>query len=74
MNEGQKWYRDYRTFEPKQTDAECRELQNKFKFIKIRSQEAEIALRVGKILIMCIMEKSRFKVNFERSIHEQILN
>ena len=24
-----------------------------FKFIKIRSQEAEIALRVGKILIMC---------------------
>ena len=59
---------------PKQTDAGCQEHQNESKFIKIRSREAVIALRVGKILIMYIMEKSRFKVNFEGSIHEQILN
>src|ERR1044072_9351914 len=32
--------------------------KTKSKFIKIGSQEAEIALRVGKILIVCIMERS----------------
>ena len=31
--------------------------QNKSKFIKIGLQEAEAALRAGKILIMCIVEK-----------------
>ena len=74
MNEDEKWYRDCRNFKPKQPDAGFWELQNKFKFIKFGSQEAEIALRVGKIIIMCIMEKSRFKVNFGGSIHERILN
>jgi hypothetical protein len=39
-------------------DSELKELQNELKFIKIGSQEAEIALRAGKILIMCIMEKN----------------
>ena len=58
MDEGCKWYRDHRNFKPKQTDVSYWELQNKSKFIKIGSQEAEIALRVGKILIMCIMESS----------------
>ena len=58
MNEGGKWYRDYRNFKPKQADVGYWELQNKSRFIKIGSQEAEIALRVGKILIMCIMERS----------------
>ena len=74
MDKGCKWYRVHRNFKPKQTDVSYWELQNKSKFIKIGSQEAEIALRVSKILIMYIMEKSRFKVNFEGSIHEQILN
>ena len=74
MNEDKKWYRDCRNFKLKQPDGEYWELQNKSKFINIGSQEAEIALRVGKILIMCIMEKSRFKVNFGGSIHERILN
>ena len=58
MNEDEKWYIDHRNFKPKLPDAGYWELQNKSKFIKIGSQEAEIALRVGKILIMCIMEKS----------------
>ena len=58
MNEDEKWYRDHRNFKPKLPDAEYWELQNKSKFIKIGSQEAEIALRVGKILIICIMERS----------------
>ena len=49
LNEGVKWYRDHRNFKPKQPDAGCQDLQNKSKFIKIKSQEAEIALRVGKI-------------------------
>ena len=74
MNEDKKWHRDCRNFKLKQPDGEYWELQNKSKFINIGSQEAEIALRVGKILIMCIMEKSRFKVNFGGSIHERILN
>ena len=58
LNEGEKWYRDCRNFKPKQPDVEYWELQNKSKFIKFGSQEAEIALRVGKILIICIMERS----------------
>ena len=58
MNEDEKWSRDHRNFKPKQPDAGYWELQNKSKFIKIGSQEAEIALRVGKILIICIMERS----------------
>ena len=53
-----KWYRDHRNFKSKWLDAGYWELQNKSKFIKIGLQEAEIALRVGKILIMCIMERS----------------
>ena len=52
-----KWYRDHRNFKSKRLDAGYWELQNKSKFIKIESQEAEIALRVGKILIIWIMEK-----------------
>ena len=56
MDEGCKWYRDHRNFKPKQTDVNYWELQNKSKFIKIGSQEAEIGLRVGKILIICIMD------------------
>ena len=67
-----KWYRDHRNFKLKQPDAGYWELQNKSKFIKIGSQEAEITLRVGKILIMCIMERSileevfmsKFWINF----------
>jgi len=58
LNEDEKWYRDHRNFKPKHPDAGYWELQNKSKFIKIGSQEAEIALRVGKILIICIMERS----------------
>ena len=57
LDEGCKWYRGHRNFKPKQTDVSYWELQNKSKFIKIGSQEAEIALRVGKILIICIMER-----------------
>ena len=53
-----KWYRDHKNFKSKQLVAGYWELQNKSKFIKIGSQEAEIALRVCKILIMCIMESS----------------
>jgi len=51
LNKDEKWYKDHRNFKPKWPDAEYWELQNKFKFIKIGSQEAEIALRVSKILI-----------------------
>ena len=69
LNEDEKWYKSCRNFKPKRSDAECWELQNKPKFIKIGSQEAEIALRVGKILIVCIMEKY-----FGGSIHRRILN
>ena len=50
MNEDKKWPRDCRNFKLKQPDGEYWELQNKSKFINIGSQEAEIALRVGKIL------------------------
>ena len=71
MNEDEKWYRDHRNFKPKQPDAGYWELQNKPKFIKIGSQEAEIALRVGKILIICMHHG---EVNFRGSIHERILN
>ena len=49
MNEEVEWYRDHRNFKPKQPDVGYWEHQNKFKFIKIGSQEAKIALRVGKI-------------------------
>ena len=69
MNEDKKWYRDCRNFKLKQPDGEYWELQNKSKFINIGSQEAEIALRVGKILIMCIMEKSSADL---RSILEEV--
>ena len=58
LDKGGKWYRDHRNFKPKQADAGYWELQNKSRFIKIGSQEAEIALRVGKILIICIIERS----------------
>ena len=50
MNEDVEWYRDHRNFKPNQPDAGYWEHQNKSKFIKIGSQEAEIALKVGKIL------------------------
>ena len=69
MNEDKKWYRDCRNFKSKRSDAGYWELQNKSKFINIGSQEAEIALRVGKILIMCIMEKSWADL---RSILEEV--
>ena len=69
MNEDKKWHRDCRNFKLKQPDGEYWELQNKSKFINIGSQEAEIALRVGKILIMCIMEKSWADL---RSILEEV--
>ena len=49
MNEDVEWYRDHRNLKQKQSDAGYWEHQNKSKFIKIESQEAEIALRVGKI-------------------------
>ena len=49
LNEDEKWYRDCRNFKLKRPDAGYWELQNKSKFIKIGSQEAKIALRVGKI-------------------------
>ena len=58
LSEDEKWSRDHRNFKPKQPDAGYWELQNKSKFIKIGSQEAEIDLKVGKILIICIMERS----------------
>ena len=72
MNEDEKWFRGRRNFKSKRSGAGHWELQNKFKFIKIGSQEAEIALRVGKILIICIMERlileevfmSEFWINF----------
>ena len=69
LNEDKKWYRDHRNFKLKRPDAEYWKLQNKSKFIKIESQEAEIALRVGKILIMSIMEKSWADL---RSILEEV--
>ena len=69
MNEDKKWYRDCRNFKLKQPDGEYWELQNKSKFINIGSQEAEIALRVVKILFMCIMEKSWADL---RSILEEV--
>ena len=69
MNEDKKWYRDHKNFKLKRPDAEYWELQNKSKFIKIESQEAEKGLRVGKILIMCIMEKSWADL---RSIFEEV--
>ena len=53
MNEDVEWYKDCRNFKPKQPDAGYWEHQNKSKFIKNGWQEAEIALRVGKILIIC---------------------
>ena len=76
MEEDKKWYKDFRKFKPKWPDAGFWELQNKPKFIKIGSQDAEIALRVGKILIICIMEKSWADLRsiFLGSIHERILN
>ena len=49
LNEVVEWYRDHRNLKPKQSDAEYWELQNKSKLIKIGSQKAEIALRVGEI-------------------------
>jgi hypothetical protein len=39
----------------RQPDSALRELQNKPNFIKIGSQNAKIALRVGKILIIYII-------------------
>ena len=74
MNEDEKWYRDHRKFIPKQPDAGFWEIQNNPKFIKIGSQEAEIALRVGKILMHHGEILSRFNVNFGGSIHDRILN
>jgi len=59
LNEDEKWYKSCRNFKPKRSDVEHWELQNKLKFIKIGSQGAEIALRVGKILMKCsIMKRS----------------
>jgi len=49
LNKDVEWYREHRNFKPKQPDAGYWEHQNKSKFIKIGLQEAEIALRVGKI-------------------------
>ena len=57
LNKVKNWYKDCINFKPKWSDVGYWELQNKLKFIKIGSQEAEIALRVGKILIICIMER-----------------
>ena len=69
LNEVDKWFRDRRKFKPKRSDAEYWELQNKSKFIKIRSQEAEIDLRAGKILIICIIKRSWADL---RSIFEEV--
>ena len=52
------WSKGYRNANSWWPDLELRELQNEPKFIKIGSQEAKIALRDGKILIMYIMEKN----------------
>ena len=52
------WSKGYRNTNLRWQDLDLRELQNELKFIKIGSQEAKIALRDGKILIMYIMEKN----------------
>ena len=73
MNKDKKWYKDHRNFKPKWPDAGYWELQSKSKFIKIGSQGAEIALRVGKFLekswadLRSILEEvfmSEFWINF----------
>jgi len=59
-----------RKFKTKQSDPGYWELQNKPKFIKIGSKEAEIALRVGKISSW----RADLRSIFGGSIHERILN
>ena len=54
LNEGKN---DTEIIEPSNQNKRCRILRTSKQFIKIRSQEAEIALRVSKISIMYIMEK-----------------
>ena len=58
LNEDEKWYKSCRNFKPKRSDVEHQGLQNKLKFIKIESQEAEMALRAGKILMKCSIKRS----------------
>ena len=55
MNEDEKWYRSRRNFKLKRPNLEHWALQNKPKFIKIGSQEAEIALSVEKFLLCHII-------------------
>ena len=56
------WYRGCENFKQKRPNVEYWKLQNKLKFIKIKSQKAEIALKAGKILIICNIIKRSHQV------------
>jgi hypothetical protein len=58
LNEDKRCSKGFRNFKPKRSDVEHQGLQNKLKFIKIESQEAEMALRAGKILMKCSIKRS----------------
>ena len=51
------WYKGCKYFKLKWLILKHWELQNKHKFIKFGSQEVEINLRVGKILIIYIIKR-----------------
>jgi hypothetical protein len=56
------WFRGHRNGNLRWSDLDLSKLQNELKFIKIELQKAKIALRAGKISIMCIMKRPKSSI------------